>query len=262
MTETNQQLSLVDSHCHLDMIAGRQNLDRVLERARRAGVETVITIGIDMESSRAAVEIARATPGVHATVGIHPHGAGRTTEEDYAALVKLAADPVVVGYGEIGMDLVKQYAPEDVQFIHFRRQLELARTLNLPVVIHDREAHEPVMAELRRQGPFAAGGVMHCFSGDVGLAQEVLDLGLLISIPGIVTFRNAATLQQVVRHIPLESMLLETDAPFLAPVPFRGKANEPAYLVHTAAMVAELKGVSVAEVGRVTTAAARRLFGL
>jgi TatD DNase family protein len=254
--------ALIDTHCHLDMGDYRQDLEQVVARAAGAGVAKVMTIGIDLESSRRAVALAADHKEIFAAVGIHPHNIKAIGSMDYDEIRSLATKPKVVGYGEIGIDLVKQYAPVEMQLEHFRRQLRLAKELTLPVIIHDREAHTQVMAVLREEAPFPAGGVMHCFSGDAALAREVTALGFYISIPGVVTFSKAAILQEVVRETPLAWMLLETDGPFLAPVPWRGKRNEPVYLLHTALKVAELKGITLDEVARHTTGNARRLFGL
>lgn len=255
-------VSLVDTHCHLDMVAYGDDLDAVLVRAAQAGVRQVLTIGIDLESSREAVSLAARHPGVYAAVGIHPHHVEGVGEQAYTELRALAAQPRVVGYGEIGMDLVKEYAPASLQVEHFRLQVRLARELALPLIIHDREAHDQVLTVLREEGPFPAGGVMHCFSGDTTLAQEVLALGFYISVPGVVTFAKADMLQAAVRTTPLDRLLVETDGPFLAPVPRRGKRNEPAYVLYTAQKVAELKETELAVVARITTANAHRLFGL
>lgn len=253
---------LIDSHCHLDMDVYKDDLDEIITAADRSGVSRIVTIGIDLASSRKAVELAEHWPGVYATVGIHPHSAGEANEAGYQELKDLAAHPKVVGYGEIGLDYARQYAPVEIQQREFARQLELARELQLPVVIHDRDAHEDTLALLQQQEPFPAGGVMHCFSGDTTFAHQVLELDFYISIPGIVTFKNAETLQQVVREIPLKRMLLETDGPFLAPVPWRGKTNLPDYLLYTAGKVAELKNISINEVADQTKRNTEQLFSL
>lgn len=253
---------LIDTHCHLDMEAYGADLEVVLERAAAAGVTRIVTVGIDAASSRRAVALAERFPGVYATVGIHPHHSGELTETDLDTLKAIAGHPKVVAWGEVGMDLVKNYAPVAVQREQFVRQVALARDLNLPLVVHDRGAHAEVMETLRSFAPFPRGGVMHCFSGDVELARQVLDLGFFLSIPGVVTFGNAETLREVVRYVPLSQMLLETDGPYLAPQPRRGRRNEPFYLLYTAQKVAEVKGVSLAEVARETTAAACRVFRL
>jgi len=255
-----ETMKLIDSHCHLDMIDSEENLDGILAEAAAQGVEQVVTIGIDAESSRRAVELAGRFPSVSATVGVHPHDAAKTSEGELQDLTRLAQRPEVVAWGEIGLDYAKNYAPPSVQREIFALQLDLARKLNLPVVIHDREAHQDTLDILRAHGPYPAGGVMHCFSGDMALADQVMDLGFHISIPGIVTFKNAARLREVARRIPLSSLILETDAPFLAPVPMRGKSNRPSYLVHTARCVAQLRDISMEELARATTANCTRLF--
>lgn len=253
---------LVDTHCHLDMIDDGLYADRVIDRALAAGVRAVITIGIDMDSSRKAVEFARKNPGVYASVGIHPHHAGDVTDDALVELARLARQQRVVAFGEIGIDTVKDYAPLAVQHDAFVSQLHLAKSLGLPVIIHNREAHEQIYELLRANGPFPAAGVIHCFSGDSATAKKFIDLGFYISIPGVVTFNNAHMLHDAVRAIPLSSLLVETDAPFLAPVPFRGKTNEPLYTLYTARKIAELKDVTLDEVARQTTANAQKLFGL
>lgn len=253
---------LIDSHCHLDMEADQDALDDIIRSAEQCHVHTIITIGIDLASSQRAVELADTYPGIYAAVGIHPHSAEDGDDSVYQKIKKLAGSEKVVAYGEIGLDYAKQYAPTDRQRVEFSRQLELAKELELPIIIHDREAHEDTLHIIREQGPFPAGGVMHCFSGDTVFAREVLDLGLYISIPGIVTFKNASDLQEVAREIPLDRMLLETDGPFLAPVPFRGKRNRPEYILYTAAMVAALRGISIDEVARQTSRNTEQLFSL
>jgi len=255
-------MELIDSHCHLDISPLADTLEDTLSRARQAGVTRMITIGIDYPSSAEAVRLAHRHAGVFATVGLHPHSAAEGDQELYDRLAALARDPWVVAYGEIGLDYAKNYSPRERQLAAFAEQLDLAAELGLPVVIHDRDAHADTMRLLRSRAPFPAGGIMHCFSGDTGLAREVLDLGFYISIPGVVTFKNGRLLQEVVSSVPLDRMLLETDAPFLAPVPFRGKTNRPEYLVHIGRKVAELKGVSLEAVARQTSDNAFRLFNL
>jgi len=255
---------LIDSHCHLDMDDYRDDLDIVLERARQNRIRTIISIGIDEKSSRQAVALAKRYPMVKATVGIHPHDVTHIQPQTLDTLADLANNnrDLVVGYGEIGLDYVKNYAPPDLQRRFFRSQLILAKELGFPVIIHDREAHDDTLSILREQAPFEHGGVMHCFSGDLSFARKVLELGFYLSIPGVVTFKNAADLQETARLAPLNTLLLETDGPFLAPAPRRGKRNEPALLLHTARMVAELRGISIDEVARQTSANAMALFRL
>lgn len=264
MTHTSavSHLHLVDSHCHLEMKPFWGDLDAVLDRAAAAGVRQIVSVGIDLPSSRNALALAERFENIFATVGIHPHAVAGITEADYEEMRLLASHPKVVAFGEIGLDFFKKYAPEDQQVKHFRRQLRLARELELPLIIHDRDAHHQVMALLQESGPFPAGGVMHCFSGDMALAEQTLELGFFVSVPGIVTFTSADDLREVAAQVPLASLLLETDGPYLAPVPMRGKRNEPAYLFHTARKVAELRSISLAELATATTANAANLFKL
>jgi TatD DNase family protein len=252
----------IDTHCHLDMEPYADDLEEVLARARLHGVTRIITVGIDAESSAKAVCLAEKYPQIFATVGAHPHNAAGLSDVDYLLLEKLAAHPKVVAYGEIGIDLFHNFSPPDLQAEHFSRQVELAKELNLPLVIHDRDAHKEVMRILQKFAPFPAGGVMHCFSGDADLASRVIELGFYLSIPGVVTFKKSEMLQEAVRAIPTESLLLETDGPYLAPEPRRGRRNEPSLLLFTAARVAELKSVSLDDLARITTENAEKLFGL
>lgn len=253
---------LIDSHCHLDMDAYSADLAEIIARASLAGVKKIITVGIDLQSSREAVAIANNHPDIFATVGIHPHHADECTDKVLAEISRLAADTKVVAYGEIGIDTVKNYAPLPDQLHAFESQVRLASSLGLPVIIHNREAHEDIYRILSENGPLPAGGVIHCFTGDARAAEQFLELGYYISIPGVVTFNRTDELQEAVRRIPLHAMLVETDGPFLAPVPKRGKRNEPAYMLYTAQKIAELKGVSLAEVARITTENTVRLFNI
>jgi TatD DNase family protein len=255
---------LIDTHCHLDMAVYAADLDNVLERAFTQHLKRIITIGIDLQSSKNGIEIARKHKQVSATIGIHPHDVDTLRDEDYFALAKIYEDQTthIVGYGEIGLDYYKRYSDPTKQRHHFRRQLDLAHELKLPVIIHNREAEDDILNILRQAKPLYQGGIMHCFSGDYSYARRILDLGMLISIPGIVTFKNSITLQEVVRKIPLTSMVLETDGPFLAPHPFRGKRNEPSYLMKTALKIAELRQIDISLVAKQTTANAEKLFSL
>jgi len=253
---------LIDTHCHLDMAPYFEDLEEVLSRAGQHGVSRIITVGIDLESSAEAVALAGRYPGIKATVGIHPHNVSDVNEDHYRQLATLAESPEVVAFGEIGLDLYYDFASLEDQQKHFKRQVGMAKELNLPMVIHDRDAHKEVLDILYQMSPFPAGGVMHCFSGNLDFAHEVLELGLLISITGVVTFKKAAVLQDVVAQVPLDKIILETDGPYLAPDPRRGRRNEPALMLFTAQKVAELKGVSLDEVATVTTGNAEKLFKL
>lgn len=261
LPQLNPDVFVVDTHCHLDM-AAYDDCREVVQRALVAGVKYILTVGIDLESSRAAIALAEEFPGVYCSVGIHPHHIVGVGESEYRVLATLARHQKVKAYGEIGLDYARDYAPHDVQIRHFERQVVLAKELALPLIIHDREAHADVMSILKAAGPMPAGGVMHCYSGDMKLAEAAIDLGFFLSIPGVVTFSKADTMHEVVKYAPFTSLLIETDGPYLAPEPFRGKRNEPLYVLYTAAKVAELRGITIDEVARQTTANAMRLFGI
>jgi len=252
--------NLIDTHCHLDMDDYGDELPDILDRAASMEVGRVISVAIDMASSRAAVAIAGREAGVAATVGVHPHYVDGFSDRELAELAALAESPRVVAIGEIGMDMVKSRVAPESQARAFSLQLDLARELDLPVVIHDREAHDRVFAILEESAPLGAGGVMHCFSGDEKLAHRAIELGFYISIPGVVTFPKAEVIREVVGKVPLSRMLVETDGPYLSPVPLRGRRNEPLHVLFTAAMIAEIKGIALDEVAMATTANAVRLF--
>lgn len=257
-----EHISVIDSHCHLDMTDYHSDLKAVIERSVRHGVKGIVTIGIDLDSSRSAIEIARKNQAVRATVGTHPHDAATATDHVLDQLAELAAEAAdeVVGYGEIGLDYVKRYADPEIQRTVFRKQLRIAKELKLPVVIHDREAHDDCLTIIKEEGPFDEGGIMHCFSGDSEFARMVIDLNFHVSIPGIVTFKKAEQMQEVAASVPDDRLLVETDGPFLAPVPFRGKRNEPVYTLYTVEKIAELRQTSIESVAQISTENACRLF--
>jgi TatD DNase family protein len=259
---SDQNLQFIDTHCHLDMENYENDRDKVIDRALQAGISKIITIGIDAASSQRAVRLAEKYPSVYAAIGVHPHDAAQVTKNDFKIIERLALHKKVVGYGEIGLDYAKLYSAKDIQQQVFSRQLSMAKELGLPVIIHDRDAHNDTLRILKQHFPFPAGGVMHCFSGDIAFADKVMELGFFISIPGIVTFKNATSLQQVACVMPLQSMLMETDGPFLAPVPYRGKRNVPEFLLHTARKIAELRKTTLTEIAETTTANANTLFPL
>jgi len=239
-------MNLVDTHAHLDLL--KEDVAKALERARLAGVIEVLTIGINIASSRRAVELAHRFPQVHAVVGMHPHDASDLDDAAMRELRRLAGDPRVVGIGETGLDFYRNLSPRSNQERAFRVQVELARELALPVVVHDREAHSETMRILEEYSPFDGRLVMHCFSGNLEMAQACLVMGGYISVAGPVTFLNARRLQDIVREIPLEGLLIETDCPFLSPHPYRGKPNSPERLRLIAEKVAELKGIPVEDI--------------
>ncbi|WP_454062616.1 TatD family hydrolase [Candidatus Nitrospira salsa] len=257
---------LIDSHVHLD--DERYNPDRaeIFERAEEAGVESFITIGCDLATSRAAVELADRHANVYATVGVHPHEVKHIQDSWYQELKELAKHPKVVGYGEIGLDFHYDHSPREIQRQRFREQIQLAHELQLPVVIHTREAQNDTITILREEHAAKIGGVIHCFSGDATLANDALGLGFYISFSGIITFRNASELREIVRTVPDDRLLIETDAPYLTPVPYRGKRNESAYIKQVAEKVAKVKEGENPEaferIAKITATNAKRLFNL
>lgn len=256
-------MMLFDTHAHLHLAEFEPDRAEVLARARAAGVGIFLTVGIDAEDSRKAVALAEAEPDVYAAVGIHPHDAAGADEAAFETLLRLARGSAkVVAVGETGLDYYRNLSPREAQLAVFRRQLALARELRRPVVIHCREAHADVLSVLREERAGEVGGIMHCFSGDADYARTCLDLGFLISIAGPVTYPNARRLPEVVRAVPLDRLVVETDCPFLPPQPYRGQRNEPAWMVHTAEQVAFLLGVSREELAPRLTENARRLLRL
>ncbi len=252
---------LIDSHAHLELEDFDEDREQVIERARQAGVEVIVTVGINLEDSRRAVEIAESYETVYAAVGIHPHDVNEIGQETYDILAELTRREKVVAYGEIGLDFFRDYAPRETQIRRFGEQLEVAQSLDLPVIIHDRRAHRETMAMLK-DWKGRRRGIVHCFSGDYAMASRCLDLGFYISIPGTVTYPKAQEIRDVVKRIPLNALLVETDAPFLPPQSHRGKRNEPAYVTRAAEKIAEIKGITLAEVAAETSCNARDVFAL
>ena len=254
--------NLIDTHVHLDHERFLNDLDQVIERAKSARVWPIITIGADLASSHRAVEYVRRYPGVAATVGVHPHDADSMSDSILDEIRVLASKAGVVAVGEIGLDYHYDFSPRNVQRQVFATQINLARELGLPIVVHVREAYSDAVAILRAEGAGDIGGVIHCFSGDGSQAKDCLDMGFYLSVGGSLTFSGSSQLRQVVKKLPLACLLLETDAPYLTPVPYRGKRNEPAYVVLVAEALANLKNITVREASKTTTANACRLFGL
>jgi len=256
--------ALFDTHAHLHFPDFTADLEAVLVRARAAGVRWMVTIGTDAETSQAAVALAGREPGVWAAVGIHPHDASTADETSVAAIARWAAEPRVVAIGEIGLDFFRNLSPREDQERAFRRLLALARRTGKPVLVHCRDAHAEVLRILGEEGVPEVGGIMHCFSGDVEIARRCLDLGLLISLAGPVTYPNARALPEVARFVPADRLVIETDCPFLPPQGYRGqgKRNEPAYLTVTAARVAELRGEPLPRLAAQLSDNARALFGI
>jgi len=252
-------VGLFDSHVHLDDPAFDADRDAVLARARAAGVGGMVTVGTDLTSSRAAIELSARYAGVRAAVAIHPHAAGSVTPDALAELRVLAAHPAVVAIGETGLDAGGRSAPLDLQREAFLAHLRLARERRVPVIVHCRDAHQDVLATLADSG---AAVVMHAFSGSVETVRTCAARGYFISLAGPVTFRNAHLAVEVARAVPADLLLVETDAPVLAPHPHRGKRNEPAYLPYIVARLAEIRAVSVEDLVRTSAANAERAFGV
>jgi TatD DNase family protein len=251
---------LVDSHCHLDFPDFAPDLDGTVSRAREAGVGLMLTIGTKLSQFAGVRAVAERYPDVWCSVGIHPHEAA-TEEGDTARLLELAQHPKVVGFGETGLDFYYEHSPRDAQERGFRAHIAAARTAGLPLIVHTRDADVEtgsILAEEMADGPFT--GLLHCFSSGRELAEKAVELGFYISLSGIVTFKKSDELRAIVAAVPLDRILVETDAPYLAPVPMRGKRNEPAFVAHTAAKVAEVKGVSPQILAEATTANFLRLF--
>jgi TatD DNase family protein len=259
-----QGTELIDSHCHLDEQRFAADRDAVVARATEAGVTHVITIGASngMDANHDAVALARRFAAVSATVGVHPHEASQVTASVLAELRLLAQEPEVVAIGETGLDYYYEHSSPPAQQEAFRQFIALARDLSLPLVVHLRDAYDDAVAILREERAVEVGGVIHCFSGDRRAARACLDLGFDLSFSGIVTFKNADELREVARMVPADRFLVETDAPFLAPVPHRGKRNEPAFVTFTAAAIAELRGEPIATVAQATRANTLRRFAL
>jgi len=252
---------LVDTHAHLDSARFKDDREEVISRSLAAGVHAIVTVGVDLDSSRQAVALAQQYPCVYAAVGIHPHEAASVQHDDLAELARLSEQQAVVAIGEIGLDFYRMLSPADSQREIFVAQLELARQMDKPVIIHDREAHAETMSTLRDKAQGLAGA-LHCFSGDWDMAMQAIEMGFCISLAGPVTFHNARRLQELVRELPLDCMLIETDCPYLAPHPHRGQRNEPAYVRLVADKIAALKKAPLERVAEITTANASRLFRL
>jgi len=252
---------LIDSHTHLYDPVFDADRDDVIRRAREAGISAVISIGCDLETSRRAVDLADRYEMIYATVGVHPHEVKHLDDAGLAELQKLAAHKKVVGYGEIGLDYYYLHSPKETQQRQFRRQIGLAKELGLPIVVHSRDAKSDTLAILKEEGAETVGGVMHCFTGDLEMARTAIRMNFYISFSGVLTFANAGALREVARALPLERILVETDCPYLSPVPNRGRRNEPAYIRHTADALARLYPSQVPDsVMKITADNAARLF--
>jgi len=264
---------LIDSHCHLDLPHFDDDRDEVMARAGADGVDTIVTIGIDIPSSRAAIALAERYPQVYATVGVHPNDCENFGPQTLVELSQMAEHPKVVAIGEIGLDYYWDTTPPDRQKEVFQQQLDLAAALGLPVVIHDREAHDDIRAQLRvwvQDGSLPGSplskrlfaGVLHSFSGDLDMAEEAYDWGFILGLAGPVTFKNSRQLHELVPFLRPDRMMIETDAPYLTPHPYRGKRNEPARVRLVAEKLAELWQMPLDQVAEMTTATAQAFYGL
>ena len=256
----------IDSHAHVESEDFDGDRSAMIARAVDAGVEIIVAVGngdIAKDSHAAAQRLAEKYDFIYTTVGVHPHEARRLDEALYARLAELAAHPKVIAWGEIGLDYHYDNSPREVQREAFRKQLQMARERRLPAVIHTREAEEDTLRILREAWVGAnLPGIIHCFTGTRQFAEAAVEMGFVISFSGVVTFKKSEDLRLTARSLPLDKILIETDAPFLAPVPFRGRRNEPAYVVETARAIGELHGRSGEEIGRLTAANFKRLFHL
>ena len=252
---------LVDSHCHLDFPEFAAELPQVVARARAAGVGVCVSIGTRLSQFDGVTAVAARFAHVYCSVGIHPHEAEKEPLANAAPLIERARDAKVVGIGETGLDYYYEHSPRERQIANFRAHIAASRELALPLIVHTRDAEEDTIEILRDEmGRGAFTGLIHCFTGTARLAEAALALGFCISVSGIATFKKSGALRDVLQHVPLDRLLVETDAPYLAPMPLRGKRNEPAFVVHTAAMLAELKGISLDELSEATTDNFFRLF--
>jgi len=252
---------LIDSHSHIELKAFDRDRDDVIARAKDVGVDIIIAVGINEGDCKRVISVAGKYDSVFGAVGIHPHHAKEIDSTTYDNLREMARNKKVVAYGEIGLDFFRNLSPRNIQIARFGEQLDLARELNLPVVIHDREAHAETV-EMLEQWDGNKQGVIHCFSGDYTMARKCLDMGFYLSIPGTITFKNNVQLQEVVRKVPLNRLLVETDCPFLTPAPKRRERNEPAYVVYTAHRIAEIKRVPPEEVESITYRNTLDVFGI
>lgn len=255
---------IIDTHAHLDMPQYSEDRDAVIQRARDNGVEYILNIGCDLESSYLSVELSERYDFIYATAGVHPHDVKGINGNTYEELRQLHAHPKVVAFGETGLDYFKNYSPQNLQRTHFKKQVELALELGKPIIVHHRDAKEDMIAILSEYYPLPGkpSGIFHCFSGDQEMAEKALEMGFYISFAGPLTFKNANGLRAVAKNIPADRLFVETDCPYLTPVPHRGKRNEPSYVNHTAQKIAEIRGLNIQDVQRTMTLNFFELFGI
>ncbi len=252
---------LIDSHAHLDKEQFDLDREYIIEHLEKNGIELVINVGADMESSKKSVELAEKYHNIYAAVGVHPHSAKEVSQESLEELRLLSKNEKVLAIGEIGLDYHYDNSPRDIQRKWFREQIKLARELDLPIVVHSREADEDTLEILTEEAQ-GLRGVMHCFSSDRKMMEAYLDLGFYISLAGPVTFKKTDELKEVAKLVPLKKLLIETDAPYLAPSPYRGKRNEPMYVKYTAELIAKLRGLTPEDLALQTNLNTREVFGI
>ncbi len=250
---------LIDSHCHLPMIEADGGVDEILENAHKNGVSQMLCVSIDMESFPEVLRLAKTYENVQASVGIHPNTESQG-DIDIDEMIKWGQDPDIIAIGETGLDYFRSKGDLEWQRKRFRDHIHVARTVNKPLIVHSRDAKQDMIQVLMDEGADQVGGVMHCFVDDIDTAMAAIELNFYISFSGIVTFKNATELKEVAKQVPEDKLLVETDSPYLAPVPFRGKQNQPAFVRHVAEYLAELRGVTLARIADVSTANYKRLF--
>lgn len=253
---------LIDSHAHIDGEAFDEDRDEVIDSFKPAGIEAVIVPAADWNSLARVTELAKKHENIYAAVGIHPHDVKDLKEEDLETIKELAKDEKVVAIGEIGLDYYYDHSPRDVQKEYFRKQIQLAKELKLPIIVHDRDSAQDVFEIISSEYDENLRGVLHSFSGSIEMAQKYLDMGFYISFAGPVTFKNAVRPKEVSKEIPLDRLLVETDSPYMTPVPYRGKRNDPTYVRYVAEKIAELKGIDFEDVAKATTENAKKLFNI
>jgi TatD DNase family protein len=266
-TKTNNTLCLIDSHAHVDMEQFDADREEVIYRAKQSGVNFIINVGIDLASSLKAIELSRQNPSIIAAAGIHPQETGSTSEQDISELSRIARDPHVAAIGEIGLDFYRDHSPHEQQLKFFKRQLSLADELNKPVIIHCRQAEKEMLEVLtewkaNNRSTRESAGVIHCFSGTISAANAYLRLGFCISLGAYIGYPSSKSLHEVIKQLPMDKLLVETDCPFLPPQGKRGERNEPSYVVEAARELAIIKGLSLEAVANHTSENTKRLFGI
>ncbi|MFZ5752851.1 MAG: TatD family hydrolase [Bacillota bacterium] len=251
---------LFDTHAHLDDKQFAQDREEVIQRAKDGGVELIVNVGYNLASAKRTLALVEKYDFIYGSVGLHPHDAKDGDDRTLAELKRMAQHPKIVALGEMGLDYYWNHSPHEVQKEVFRKQIALAKELKLPIIIHDRDAHQDILNIVKEEGAKEVGGIFHCYSGSWPMAREVMKLGFYISLAGPVTFHNAQKPKEVVKEVPLDYLLIETDCPYLAPVPYRGRRNEPLYVAKVAEMIAEVKGIPVEKVAEATKENGKRVF--